>query len=203
MYVYKITNTINGKVYIGKTTMPRVNDRWKDHRRKLRIGQHVNVHLQRAYNQYGIENFAYEVLEEHSCKEALLESEMVNIIRYRSCNRDFGYNMTFGGEGSEMTPEVRAKISKFASTRTGEKNPFFGKTHSPEVRQILSASSTGRVPSEKARQKMSKAGKGRKKTTEHNSKIGQALKGKPKSEQAKLNMKLAWKQRKLNKLNNS
>lgn len=49
--VYCITNSINGKRYIGSAVSFRL--RWKDHRLKLRYGKHHNIHLQRAYNKHG------------------------------------------------------------------------------------------------------------------------------------------------------
>lgn len=59
--IYTITNLTNGKIYIGyATNMYRRRD-W--HYCSLRAGTHANVHLQAAYNKYGIENMQFEILE--------------------------------------------------------------------------------------------------------------------------------------------
>ena len=60
--VYKITNIVNDKFYIGSSKD--VKSRWKQHRDKLRENRHGNAHLQNAWNKYGEENFLFEVIEE-------------------------------------------------------------------------------------------------------------------------------------------
>lgn len=61
--VYKITNKINNKFYIGSSN-DIINTRWKWHKSCLKNNTHTNIHLQRAYNKYGNENFIYEIIEE-------------------------------------------------------------------------------------------------------------------------------------------
>jgi group I intron endonuclease len=58
--VYSITNTVNGKRYIGSCTDTAI--RWKNHRSTLRRGKHHNCHLQASYNKHGHDAFEYEVL---------------------------------------------------------------------------------------------------------------------------------------------
>jgi len=60
--VYEIRNIINNKVYIGSTIMS-FHRRWDHHRSLLRANTHKNVHLQRAWNKHGEENFIFNVLE--------------------------------------------------------------------------------------------------------------------------------------------
>jgi ribosomal protein S27E len=60
--VYKITNIVNGKFYVGSSN--NVKSRWYQHKSKLRENRHGNTHLQNAWNLYGEENFVFEVIEE-------------------------------------------------------------------------------------------------------------------------------------------
>ena len=67
--VYKIINLINGKVYIGSAKNFSV--RFNQHIKSLEKNKHQNKHLQNAFNQYGTDNFLFEVIEvlEDSIKE--------------------------------------------------------------------------------------------------------------------------------------
>ena len=62
--VYKITNTINGKLYVGSSKD--ITSRWDQHKRKLNNETHGNPHLQNAWLMYGGENFKFEIIEECS-----------------------------------------------------------------------------------------------------------------------------------------
>lgn len=91
-YIYKITNLINNKCYIGKTERS-IEERWGEHQRKRKT---LDLPLYRAFNKYGIENFSIEILEE--CQANIIdERETYWIIQYDSCKK--GYNCTLGGEG--------------------------------------------------------------------------------------------------------
>lgn len=59
--VYKITNKINDKFYIGSSN--NVEHRWYQHKIQLRAGEHPNAHLQHAWNLYGEDNFIFEIIE--------------------------------------------------------------------------------------------------------------------------------------------
>jgi group I intron endonuclease len=60
-YIYKITNKVNGKVYIGKTKDP--ERRWREHKNEsLKAEKKYVIYL--ALNKYGINNFDFEVIEE-------------------------------------------------------------------------------------------------------------------------------------------
>lgn len=60
--VYSIKNTVNGREYIGQTSI-NFYDRWKDHRRHLRRGDHVNKELQSDWTKYGESGFDFVILE--------------------------------------------------------------------------------------------------------------------------------------------
>ena len=93
--IYKIENIINGKVYIGQSVD--VYKRWHEHFKYLRQNQHINRHLQSAYNLYGESNFVASILER--CDRCNLNNrEQFWILHYNSMKR--GYNLTAGGEGN-------------------------------------------------------------------------------------------------------
>lgn len=98
--IYKITNLINGKVYIGSTNDYKA--RFREHRTELKRNVHFNTHLQSAYNKYGESNFTFEVIEFIENVDnlpltefkTLLESrEEYYIQLYEATNREKGYNV--------------------------------------------------------------------------------------------------------------
>lgn len=95
MIVYKITNKINNKVYIG-ITIRTLQERWNEHR--SRIEERKHCHLYAAMLQYGVENFIIEQIDSALTKEELYEKEQYYISLYDSQNPNKGYNMTSGGD---------------------------------------------------------------------------------------------------------
>lgn len=95
--IYKITNQINRKVYIGQSKY--IEKRWNKHKSTaFNSNDHnYNCHLYRAIRKYGIENFSFEILEECLVSE-LNDKERYYIKLYDSFFN--GYNLTFGGDGS-------------------------------------------------------------------------------------------------------
>jgi len=91
-YIYKITNNINGKIYIGKT-IHSIKHRFKEHRGD---SKRYDLPLYRAFKKYGIENFSISVIEECS-NDLLSEREKYWIEKEHSF--DNGYNATRGGDG--------------------------------------------------------------------------------------------------------
>lgn len=89
--IYKITNKVNGKSYIGQTRYT-LEFRWKQHLHKK-----DNVYFHNAIHKYGKDNFQLEILEE--CDVELLDSrEMYYINKYNTFKE--GYNLTIGGDGN-------------------------------------------------------------------------------------------------------
>lgn len=108
--VYCISNLINNKVYIGKTGSLR--KRKNSHLCKLREGTHYNSHLQRAWNKYKEFNFKIEIIDSAVTELEIYEMEKYYIKLANSHLREFGYNLTYGGEGGTFTQEVKDRMSK-------------------------------------------------------------------------------------------
>lgn len=108
--IYLITNTSNGKVYIGKSK--NLTKRLNKHRSELLRGLHSNKHLQAAYNLYGSNSFKYEVLIR--CEEALLYQYEIDLIYLANLqDRSIGYNQTAGGDGGlgiKISEETRQRL---------------------------------------------------------------------------------------------
>jgi len=107
--VYLITNQINGKVYVGQTIRP-LEFRYAQHKSEARRGRRYALY--NAIRKYGLQNFTIQELSCHECDEELSLAEIASIYIYKSTDRRYGYNRTYGGEGTRATPEVCAKISK-------------------------------------------------------------------------------------------
>jgi group I intron endonuclease len=112
-YIYKITNTINNRCYIGITTEENPNDRWIGHKNAIKNGKGCPL-LRETFNEYGESVFKFEVLI--ICfDEDLYEYEKRYIIKY-NCLTLNGYNAHKGGA--------------FGGN-------FIGKKHSEETKQII------------------------------------------------------------------
>lgn len=92
-YIYKITNDINDKVYVGKTKIS-IERRFSQHCRERKKERCRNRPLYIAMNKYGVEHFHVELIEETDNPE---EREMYWIDFYNSYH--YGYNATRGGDG--------------------------------------------------------------------------------------------------------
>ena len=171
-FVYKITNTINNKSYIGIS----IHEPEKDRIRKHLSGQGNRI-IERAVKKYGKDAFTYEILEANVFDEFLPDLEVAYIANYNTVV-PHGYNLTYGGQGGgSPSAEARRKMSEARR----------GKKLSEEHRRKISESGKGkkrkpykRKPhSEKTRRKMSETHKRKNKTIspEHRRKISEANRG--------------------------
>ena len=144
MVIYKITNLINGKIYVGQTTKT-IDQRFKEHC-KTTSGCRA---LKNAIKKYGSGNFSIEIVEECDNLDDLNVREKYWIKIYNSLVPN-GYNIQTGGENHTVTDETRRIISNKVS---GKNNPFYGKKHSAETIEYLRKINTGKKQSEETRQK--------------------------------------------------
>lgn len=144
MCIYKITNKVTGKVYIGKTKRC-AYWRWVEHRVKAKKD---NTYLARSLVKYGFDNFDFEVIDIAETEESLLVKEAF-YIGYFNSKAPVGYNLT-GGFGAEASEPFKANMSVVVTSRVGYKKSkrLIHKTMTAEDREImkmrLSAEATAR-----------------------------------------------------------
>lgn len=137
--VYMFENKTNKKKYIGKTTRPK--ERYNEHRRAT-----DGSLFHRAIKKYGFDNFKYTILEERifeNKKQANTELDIVEkeyIEKYKTKERDFGYNLTDGGEGGCGCTRSEETKRKMSISKIGDKNPM----KRNEIRKKVSDTLKGR-----------------------------------------------------------
>ena len=187
--IYKITNVINGKVYIGQSTD--VEKRYKKHMNTIfnpNLHQY-NYAIYQAMRKYGLENFSFEILIE--VEEDLLDlMEIYYIEKYNSyiyVENSNGYNMTRGGNNKNgfITKETREKISKSASGKrlSEEHKQKISETLKERLKDKENHSMWGKHHSEESKQKISESQRGEKhynfgktRSEEHKAKISKTKK---------------------------
>ena len=209
--VYKYTNKINGKIYIGQTCRTI----------KERAGYHGNRYkgcskFWSAIQKYGWDNFTPEIIAEGLSSNEASKIEIYYIKKYDSVN--YGYNIL--EDNIEFSNKYRNKISNamkesplnekrkqsLKESMKGSRNPFYGKHHTEETKQKIRAAKIGKKLTEEHKRKISQnnarsfLGKhhtedtkkkmralkiGKKQTEEHKRKVREALKGRKVTEDVK------------------
>ena len=167
----------SGKYYIG-ITMQKPQTRW----RRDGSGYRHNPYFYNAIQKYGWDNFQHEILFENLTKSEAEQKEIELIACYKSNQRDYGYNISNGGNcvgtHSEESKKKIAYANQNRSQETREKlrKAVLGKKLSIETRKKMSESRIGRVFSEESKRKISESHKGIKQSEEHRKHNGEAHK---------------------------
>jgi len=180
--IYKATNKINGKVYVGQTIRG-LSDRKYNHLLESKLRRYNSI-FHRAIKKYKPINFEWEVLEYCDSKEELNEMEFHYIKQYNSFVPN-GYNLTLGGEGScgfKVSDKTKKKIS---NSLRGNKSYWYGKKHSKDTIDKIKKARRNYVFTEAHRKNISESlsGKnhpnyGKKYSQELRQKLSDAHKGK-------------------------
>jgi group I intron endonuclease len=158
MYIYKITNLLNGKIYVGKHTCKNIENPYYG----------SGVAIKSAIKKHGKENFKKDVLCFCESEDELNSMEIEWISKLGAFGN--GYNMTKGGEGKlgrrptdaeiekakksrllfyKNNPDAKARLSKLAQMKVGDKNPFYGKKLTKEHIEKLTKARVEAISGEK------------------------------------------------------
>jgi group I intron endonuclease len=124
LFIYKITNIKNNKIYVGQTRRSKIELRFKEHIKQSmnKNSKYYNFDLYKDLRKYGKRNFKIEVLEEIFNEEDLLNKEDFYILKYNSINK--GYNKLRSGKNITFPIDMKKKISE---SQKGDKNHMYGK----------------------------------------------------------------------------
>ena len=161
MNIYKTTNLINGKIYIGQNSN---ND-------PKYFGSGLLITL--SIKKYGINNFKKEIIEECYNKDELNEKEKYWINYFNATNKNIGYNISDGGTGGKLVP-IEGKKGK-----TYEE--FYGIDKAKDIKEKLSKAQRGRkniyinITSQEVGKKISESQKGKKISNDVKDKIRKTI----------------------------
>lgn len=168
--VYVHTNKINGKRYFGITKQS-LSKRFKNGE-----GYKHSSHFYNAIQKYGWDNFDHEIIASGLSKEEAQNIEIELIQKHNTQDKQFGYNISRGGEWHEYSDEAKERVSKLfmgpgnpnyghrlseeqrkelSLRRRGVNAPGYGKEISDEKRKKISASHTGETRSKEMRNQIS------------------------------------------------
>ena len=167
--IYAITNTVNGKVYVGASV--NIRKRFTVHRNQLCNGTHGSSYLQRAWKKHGALAFEFRPLLFCS-PENLVLYEQRAVDSYSAKVRQFGYNhrpCVVSNLGIKHTEETIAKIT--ANTPRGAKHPYYGKRLSDAAYAAAAELKKQFGMSQGTKAKISASHKGVLKTEEHKNRI--------------------------------
>lgn len=207
MVVYKVTNIINNKIYIGCAV--NYENRIKQHKSCKYKGALL---LYRAFLKYGIDNFTFEIIESYLSKEEMLLGEICHIRNFNSIS-PFGYNLHYGGKGGKIKLTEKQKLQRIEHYKALSRNNYgnkyaVGTVISKERKKLISQANKNKIVSDTTKKKMSENMKGNSRSKgvirsdEYKKKMSESLKGRNFSEEHKKALSEAAKKRMLNKKRN-
>ena len=122
--VFKINCLINDKIYIGQTVQNPPIKRWLDHYDEMNRTNNQLL-LYRALRRWGIENFAFQILEENIELSKLNEKEIYYITKFKSNQKKYGYNLTRGGQLSTRAKLDESKVREIIDYIKNENEKTF------------------------------------------------------------------------------
>lgn len=181
-YIYCITNSVNGKRYIGIARDPA--KRWAQHKSRAKRGRYfINL----AIAKYGVDSFTFNVVACCQTWDDGLELERRLIAELNCRDRENGYNLTSGGEGVPglvHSAETRAKLS---AQRLGVKLGPPSEKH----RAALSAAMKGKAPAPEVLEAALAFNKGRKFTEDQRLARSAQLTGRPVSDETRTKLRMS------------
>jgi len=188
-YIYRATNVVNYKVYVGQTTTSRwkegqnpIKERWKEEvgeaYRKQARGENLR-YVENAITKYGPENFELTQQDIAYSQEDLDQKETKHIRDYDSMNPDKGYNLKEGGMGGRLSEQAKENLSKvitdkyqndleYREKQTKERQERAIKN--PEWHQKMTEINRERGKDPQWREKMSQVGKNKWQERDYNEK---------------------------------
>ncbi len=176
--VYRILNLLTGDFYIGSSKS--ISGRWKIHKRTLELGNHHNLHLQRAWKKYGSKAFSFVVIVLVRCEKNLLKEEQKLIDNEKSV-----YNILQKAGSPLGYKHSLEALRKIGLASLGRRNT--GWRHTAGWKREKSEISKNSKHSEATKLKISLANKGRRMSPEK-TRLGAVL-----SEETKLKISASLK----------
>lgn len=126
-FVYKITNLVNGKLYVGKSQHDLLcgSTRWEIHLKVAKGGKEKYPRsfstIHKAIRKYSPKNFTYEIVKEFTTESSALKAETSLISKLRKSGYIL-YNLTDGGDGLSGFTHSKMSRQKISSSQQGEKS---------------------------------------------------------------------------------
>lgn len=166
MLVYLLTNSVNGKQYVG-ITGESLRRRWSRHCSDALRGSKVSLH--RAIRTHGVDAFLTETIATADSWDDLQRLEITEIANRRTHISLGGYNMTTGGDGTRGYTRSAETLQRMSASRKGIRQP-------PEALIKRSVSRTGMVLSQDSRANIAAGLRGRPVSDETRAKIAASVK---------------------------
>lgn len=141
--VYCWCNKVNGKVYVGGARHSLTGRKCRYIREYLKNGHGHNIHLLRAWNKYGLDNFEFVVLE-RCPREQVDARENYWLTKLNAANKRYGYNICKVAGSMLGIKHTAATKKKISLARIGKPGPMLGKNHTEETRQKMSLAKKGK-----------------------------------------------------------